>query len=233
MTNQVKVKNTEKYEDSQGEHDVCRGKLILIPSKEKSVLYGVQNKVPNGKWLYFITESNRNSVLDEYHFIKPIIISEIEQQDSLTEGDKILFTDTEGKQEIYTYLSDNGYGMSVTQDGVNYILAYSQTAKILALPEHFSSKQLQAIADSKLKSGDEVLVKCVDANTYIGSFMDGKIIALNNKHIKLFPINHEESWDDIIKNHGAYFEVESGEDTERLDDFIYYLKNSYHPPKRK
>lgn len=39
--------------------------------------------------------------------------------------------------------------------------------KILALPEHFSPKQLQAIVDGKLKDGDEVYVECI--KQWIGS----------------------------------------------------------------
>ena len=40
-------------------------------------------------------------------------------------------------------------------------------------------------------------------------------------------------WDEIVKSHNPYFELEDGEDTERLDDFITFLKLNYHPPKPK
>lgn len=114
MINQVKVKQTETYKDSQGEHIVCKGKLI-IPMRD-----------------------NNN---DGKGWLKPIIISETE------------------KIEV----DDWGYGMdglfeykgSVNIDGGRL------PNKVLALPEHFSPKHLQAIADGKLKDGDKVYVECV------------------------------------------------------------------------
>jgi hypothetical protein len=84
-----------------------------------------------------------------YGWIKPIIISETEK---IEVGDKYLY-DELGKFQILTctgqYKSDDTG------------LVFSNNAKkILALPEHFSPKHLQAIVDGKLKDGDEVYVEC-------------------------------------------------------------------------
>ncbi len=56
--------------------------------------------------------------------------------------------------------------------------------KILALPEHFLSEQLQMIIDGKLKDGDRVLIECYGAP---GSYGIERV----NNHIILYPIEEK------------------------------------------
>jgi len=68
MKNQVKVSKTETYKDSQGEHYVCRGRLVLVK--------------------YFFTKDGATSIVNiNKKLYKPIIISETEE---IELGDKAL-----------------------------------------------------------------------------------------------------------------------------------------------
>lgn len=79
--------------------------------------------------------------------IKPILISETEKD--VDECPVLCLDELEhGWNEAYR---PNGRGKGGTCNGCK---------KILALPEHFSPKHLQAIVDGKLKDGDKVLVEC-------------------------------------------------------------------------
>ena len=75
-----------------------------------------------------------------------------------------------------------------------YIDATYQSFKILALPEHFSSKHLQAIVDGKLKDGDKVLIECESKTiqTYPSSGRDfqGNEKYETHTQIKLNSSNH-------------------------------------------
>lgn len=174
MKNQVKVEKTEIYKDSQkGDTIVCRGKLVLKPSKEKSVLYGVQNKVENGKWLYFFTTNETSDVVKgDYKWIQPIIISETEDID---DGDDMLQAES----------------IIVNVRRPYVIMDYDK--KILAFPENFSPKQLTAIVDGKLKDGDVVLVECQEKDfSDITHYDVINIVKLNkDNHITLMPAKKE------------------------------------------
>jgi hypothetical protein len=75
----------------------------------------------------------------------PIIISETEE---IEEGEVAYHIST---KTLDTF--ENALDKRVS-DGFHF------HNKILALPEHFSDKHLQAIVGGKMKDGDEVLVKC-------------------------------------------------------------------------
>jgi len=76
----TKVTKTEQYKDSQGEHLVCRGKLVLLPLEEPIVIGG-------------------------HNPIRPIIISETEEVEV---GDKFIWIDGLEKG-IFTAISDLVY----------------------------------------------------------------------------------------------------------------------------
>lgn len=107
--------------------------------------------------------------------------------------------------------------------------------KILALPEHFSPKQLQAIVNGKIKDGDEVFVECIEMFPETeeeiliyekDNFTLPFHIKLLNNHIKLFHVKQEESWDDIFE--------EYIKETFKMKDVFFndWLKNNYKPPQK-
>lgn len=149
---QPKVSNTEKYSNSQGEHVVCRGKLVFT---------GKHKVFTNSLELFKDTN-------------KPIIISETEE---IEEGDWSYSTHTKA---ISKWVGKTG------KAGTNGWF------KILALPEHFSDKHLQASLDGKMKDGDEVLVKCEQKsnNDPLGGYAVKYHMEVHldqQNHITLFP----------------------------------------------
>ena len=69
-------------------------------------------------------------------------------------------------------------------------VGYMRLRKILALPEHFSPKHLQAIADGKMKDGDKVLVECkFSIETLKGREYEVKLNSLN--HITLHKVEEK------------------------------------------
>lgn len=162
---QPKVKNTQKYEDSQSSHIVTSGKLVLIPDN-------------NSKILSFSHCSNTE---EYYNKVKPILISETEE---IKEGDWVY-----GKRDFKS--SKELFQIS----GRDEMSQKHKFNKVLALPEHFSNKHLQAIVDSKMKEG-EVLVKCWAFGMYHEVYLD------NQNHITLFPAKQslEEAAEEYAEN---------------------------------
>ena len=178
MKYQVKVSTTQKYSDSQGEHIVCEGKLVLI--EDKSIKENQAHtlwKNKNGQLLLTHTSNSNHLVA-----LKPIIISETEE---IEVGD-------------WVYNSNTNTVFKATQKFISTISNFENHCyfKILALSEHFSPKHLQAIVDGKLKDGDKVLVKCrpepkLDKDSFDKGDLklnkDGYKIYLNQQnHITLF-----------------------------------------------
>jgi hypothetical protein len=137
----IKVMSTQTIKDSQkGDINVVKGKLVLIKQYWKNT-HGI--------------------ITTGYHF-KPIIISETEKIEA---GDKVLTSYSRVLR--ITHVFDRGY--NVTEEdwykenpnkGEYWLANKDVIGKILALPEHFSPKHLQAIVDGKMKDGDEVYVEC-------------------------------------------------------------------------
>jgi hypothetical protein len=116
----------------------------------------------------------------------PIIISETEK---ILAGDKCLMIDK----------SSSLYGQIDTHIGTHE--RNDQWAKILALPEQFSPKHLQAMVDGKLKDGDEVYVECEVLYYSGGTIIEDSTYVKFNEHnnIKLFPV--KQSVEDAIQNY--------------------------------
>ena len=169
---QAKVKNTQKYSDSQGEHIVCKGKLVLI---RKKIPQGGKIPKPDGV----------NRIYDDNYQLDPIIISETEE---IIEGDKALYKDSFGYL-IFTLKTKDADRYWWEEGSCSRV--ENEVYKILALPEHFSDKHLQAIVDGKVKEG-KVLVKCfLYGEKLIGAddpkYKDYKIYLNQQNHITLFP----------------------------------------------
>lgn len=167
---QPKVKETQKYSDSQGEYIVCKGKLVPVKSeKGDSTVF------------YF------DGALETHY--NPTIISETEE---IGEGDWVYIENWSGDKLLSTHVGrlDKKWKneSDCVVDGKIYYLATeghsSKVYKILALPEHFSNKHLQAIVDGKMEEG-EVLVNCVIERD--GGENIYKINIDQQNHITLFP----------------------------------------------
>lgn len=154
---QIKVKNTRMHKVSGKpnpsgytyhggfeadtrlhEVPVAEGKLVLVECKpEEALLFQYLNTTT------FVGIKMGHYVKGLGKYYKPILISETEK---IEVGD-------------WAYnLKTKELKQATTQDGA--ILSGMTWCKVLALPEHFSPKHLQAIVDGKLKDGDKVLVEC-------------------------------------------------------------------------
>lgn len=120
--------------DEEGyEVPVSEGKLVLVECPIPSM------SKPD---YILVTHKPNESFTIGY---KPIIISETEK---IEVGDWVLRPDG-----IILQMTHNNY--------VNYLDSQSNaTKKILALPQHFSSRQLDEIMSGRWKDGDKVLVEC-------------------------------------------------------------------------
>lgn len=139
----TKIAKTE----TEGEHIVCKGKLILI------------NKFPQSVSKYAFKSSNGM-------WMDAIIISETEE---IEDGEDIYHIPTKTLNK--------------------FVKGDMHCHKVLALPENFSPKHLRAIADGKLKDGDEVFVQCEKYLTKVSEwqrFGDWEIKLNKDNHIKIF-----------------------------------------------
>lgn len=178
MKNQVKVTKTETYKDSQGEHIVCKGKLVLIRIKGEEA-FNIPNNIVHGIPNCKLTRHIPAFGIGDYY--KPIIISETETIE------KYDFVYNDEYKTIYQWIKNADIKF-------DKIIA----KKIIALPEQFSSKHLQAIIDGKLKDGDDVYVECTNIvhpewDKPIGTEWHETILKMFDKHIKLFPIKKEQT----------------------------------------
>lgn len=208
----TKVKQTEAYKDSQGEHIVCKGKLVLLNG----------NDIKKGK-IRLSDNINISKI--------PLIIS----KEKIDKGDYIWCV--QGQELVQWDYETQPPGECFAW-------------KVLALPENFSPKHLQAIVDGKLKDGDEVYVetheqmfKCCGDGVVngIGHWCAHckkkplvNTIKLTNNHIKLFPIKKEEGWDDtwtaFIKTDAYKVATDT---SEVLAWYKRFLKQNYNPPTKK
>ncbi len=229
----IKIKHTEQH---QGKI-VCKGKLLLIETKEPTKLHLEED----GQMMLY----NEPCIYSNTKRFISIIISKNEE--------------IEAKDKYF-----NSECNTIDKSAVGEVSLgdYDNCSKILALPKNFSPEQLQMIVDGKMKDGDEVFLKCSKANVYIGThpnsgeknveIWDGDYaIKLNNQnHITLIPnlkeamskagietasrIFKEESWDDILDLMYKSLRWRDGE-IEGWESMSLEkkLKENYHPPIRK
>ena len=139
----IKVEHTREIKLSEytpnliGLQLITDAKLVLVeepnPNRKEHTLW--RNK--NGQLL--LTHSSSTDLVA----LKPILISETEK---IEVGDWYYYP---YKHQVNQCKGLNGKA-----------LVDPSCRKILALPEHFSPKHLQAIVDGKLKDGDKILVEC-------------------------------------------------------------------------
>lgn len=203
----IKVKNILHHAVDVTDHIICKGKLKLIKVTELgSSLFNTINL----------------GLAKEY--FRPIIISETEE---IEDDDDILVNRANNIEDKPLYVIEK-HTRTKQMFGAG-LIAY----KILAMPEHFSSKILKEIGDGKLKGDDEVYVECEIQNydyhwvktdierDFCYSTFNIKI--LNNNHIKLFPVNNEIGWG-YIKRH--CFSTKGIPYSSVIFD---WLENNYHP----
>lgn len=166
MKNQVKVTKTEVYKDSQGEHLVCKGKLVLLPTDVGGIVINHNEYIP-----IIISETEKIEVGDNSYFmLHSAVDPEIEIGMSIIKVNVQFQADALNK-------SENAY-------------------KILSLQEYFSPKHLQAIVDGKLKDYDDVYVQCINIvhpewDKPVGTEWHESIIKIIDNHIKLFHVKQE------------------------------------------
>ena len=149
----TKVKKTHVFKDSQGEHIVASGKLLLLRCVEQ----------PNVK-VYIKEVTNHGTKQTGYI---PFIVAY--QEEPIYAHDKIIH---DGK--ILTVKENKGKYVSTIE--LSFIdIRLDLCKKILVKPDNLSQKHLKAIQDGKLRDGDEVYIDCKenrkydDNNIYINS----------------------------------------------------------------
>jgi hypothetical protein len=160
---------------------VTEGKLILVECTYKEGLLWKRNI--DDKFFNLATGVAVGKTNNIYY--KPIIISETEK---IEVGDWYLHYNS-GTKEYTLFRADSIFENGNNPNDIDLrgnILPYGNK-KVLALPEHFSPKHLQAIVDGKMKDGDKVLIECENIGYY--SHNDDKTIPLD-KGIKLNSSNH-------------------------------------------
>jgi len=142
----IKVKKTREVTTSQsGTVQCAEGKLVLIECKPEEANFS-KNHNTNQMWLYRRIEKNYTNV----KYYKSIIISET---DEIGEDDR--FWDAELNKIRVAENREEAVRADLNRDPYN-----TGHGKILALPKHFTEKQLQAIVDGKMKDGDVLMVEC-------------------------------------------------------------------------
>lgn len=148
-----------------------KGNLILVPCKVNESIFGLTSVNQ-----LVLTKDTIGSQIKIWY--KPIIVSKtekIEYNEFCFDLNELIIT----KKLRY---NENTYHDKYCK-------------KILALPEHFSSKQLQDIITGKLKNDDTVYLECEEAggkrqDSMNGCFISKTIIKLNfYKHIILYHLD--------------------------------------------
>ena len=175
-TYQPKVSATQKYSDNQGEYLVHEGKLIFMDV----------NFLKDQNYIYLTTPTGERCV-------KSIIISETEEIEvgDLVYHKRMFTTGVTGIYKAVDKRSNEDFKFVFIDDPSIFYYA-TKSPKILALPEHFSDKHLQAIVDGKMKEG-KVLLKCSGHRNFnivpddSNQMIHGYLVSLNQQnHITLF-----------------------------------------------
>ena len=176
--------------------------------------------VCKGRLTFVLTEKNefKSYLHGDGSFAKPIIISE----DEIELGDNIYCIKS-------GHPANKAGRIDICRLSPKEATANSVWKKIIALPENFSSEQLQAIVDGKLKDGDEVYLQ-VEHTSKMKDELEGNwhgqdvIYVDNNNCITLFLVKKEESWDDVFDNANIATQMAGYIAMKK------YLKENYNPP---
>lgn len=134
---------------------VVDAELVLVECEpEDAMLVQIENANPLHP-LYYLYKGRPMAG----KYLKPILISRTEK---IEEGDWRIRMDVASNDSEFIVKCDlpsSGVIEEVERDNIEREIYKRPFYKILALPEHFSPKHLQAIVDGKLKEG-KVLVEC-------------------------------------------------------------------------
>lgn len=191
---------------------------VTTLSKNIQVTEGILKIIPQGKHLttHWFYDEDEQAVM-------PVIISETEEVEM---GDIILVNDA----HLYYY---NPHQHPNNAPFPSMAIIQKEDKKVLALPDDFTKKHLNAIVAGKIKEGDKVLVECTN---YIPQ---GGIDATNAHHPERI-IKHpltihkaEQSWDDIRAAYQSYKSKTLAEPqgASNLHLFEYWLEENYETPK--
>jgi|SRR6185369_3561217 len=161
---------------------VAEAKLVLVESiLEESLIYIIHD-FKERRFDRIVLSKGHTGELGKYY--KPILISEKEK---IEEGDWIVVNEVSNG-----VIKQHG---SLIQEAESKYAPSVYVQKVLALPEHFSPKHLQAIVDGKMKDGDKVLVECESKyieppdTIHSNRGYDINIVKLNSSnHITLHPV---------------------------------------------
>lgn len=179
---QIKVKNTKIHvvipPGSSMYHDitVVEAKLVLVPAKEDALLTFNQYR---GE--YYIIPNKGDRLKMPCSYLKPILISETEY----CVGGQDKYLDNQNTICNLPYAST----LATTDTG----------KKILALPEHFTSEQLNMIVEGKLKDGDKVYVECIYKGDYDEYLGHGDKDARIKSPLSIYPIEEKLYTKDQMK----------------------------------
>lgn len=155
---------------------VVEGKLVLISTKEDALLAFNQYR---GE--YYILPEKGARLKMPAQYLKPIIISEIE-------------TDVDECPVLCLDELEHGWQEAYRPEGRGEGGTCTECKKILALPENFSPKYLQAIVDGKMKNGNKVLIECervTDDEVYFQGLKEYKINLNSSNHVTLHTIEEK------------------------------------------
>lgn len=152
--NTIKVKDTRMHKTipfpnaidvKEGQIPIAEAQLVLVKCIWQESIFAISTHGMNN---IYLSNKEKRSLCTYY---KPILIS-------LTE--KIEAGDWKYNPNLNNIWQHNREGKGIGD------VVHKDTKKVLALPEHFSPKHLQAIVDGKMKDGQKVLVECFKWETY-------------------------------------------------------------------
>lgn len=186
----TKVNKVIKYTDSQGVHLVCKGKLVLVKCEPEDSLIFITSEMSGSK----VWQSEGQRIRTSGTYYQPIIISEDEH---IYKYEKFYASD---HKTIHT----NNWNQTGPNGETNLKEEFHWYYKILAMPEHFSPRHLQAIEDGKLNNGDEVYVSCT-IHSHVQTDTKGGNPETNitykveySGYVKMFRASIDEPVNDIV-----------------------------------
>jgi len=205
MKTTIKVKEIREVETSQKDTVQCaEGRLLIVNLKDTWLLQAHKVIQMGGH---------------------PIIISET---DKIEEGNWVYHSEWNMIGKVIKKLETNKYSTYYKVDYGNVEFENGQRSagiklrKILALPKHFTTKQLQVIIEGKMQDGDKVMVEC---ELKWMEHPEGKGVGKYSFIVIKQPITlhkAEGSWDDIFNN-SVFLGIKG--------KILEFLKENYHPPK--
>ncbi len=148
----TKVSKTHVFKDSQGEHVVTNGKLLLVRCTEQI----------NNDRLYIKEVTNFGTKQSGYI---PFIIAYKEEPINI--GDSVLFVPNNIENKILNVIFIEGDIITIKYDNGRIIDVHKDNLiKILVKPDNLSKKHIQSIVNGKLRDGDEVYVECTEVKIW-------------------------------------------------------------------